>query len=222
MANITRQVFITGGSGYLGRALVPALLDRGHKVRAIVRRGSEHKIPSGCDVVSGDTLDSTTLIHEIGNADTFVHLIGVSHPSPSKAKQFLSVDLASIDAAITAAIRCNIKHFVYVSVAQPAPMMRAFVAARAEAERLLQSSGLNVTVLRPWYVLGPGHRWPYVLLPAYGLLDYLPATRMTVRRLGLVTLPQMIAALANAVDTPIAGRRIIDVPAIRLAATGIA
>ena len=41
------HVFITGATGYIGRALVPALLARGHAVRALVRPGSEGNAPAG-------------------------------------------------------------------------------------------------------------------------------------------------------------------------------
>src|SRR5438132_1152136 len=82
----------------------------------------------------------------------------------------------------------------------PAPVTRAYLAARADAERVLADSGLPHTIVRPWYVLGPGHYWPYLLLPMYWLLELLPATRESARRLGLVTLPQMVAALVDAVE----------------------
>jgi len=45
--------------------------------------------------------------------------------------------------------------------------MKAYIAVREECEEIIQESGLNATILRPWYVLGPGHRWPYMLLPMY-------------------------------------------------------
>ena len=51
-----RSVFITGGSGYLGRPLISMLLERGHDVRALVRQGSEKKLPPGCTPVFGDAL----------------------------------------------------------------------------------------------------------------------------------------------------------------------
>jgi len=51
-------------------------------------------------------------------------------------------------------------------------------------------------------VLGPGHRWPALLLPLYALFERLPATRDATRRLGLVTLEQMVSALAYAVEHP--------------------
>jgi hypothetical protein len=72
-----------------------------------------------------------------------------------------------------------------------------------------------MTILRPWYVLGPGHRWPYLLLPMYWLMERIPATRASALSLGLVTLPQMLNALVAAVERPAQGTRIVDVPAIR-------
>jgi len=89
-----------------------------------------------------------------------VHLIGVSHPNPAKADQFRSIDLASTKAAISAALAARISHFIYVSVAQPAPVMQAYVKVRAECEALIRASGLSATILSPGYVLGPGHQWP--------------------------------------------------------------
>jgi len=44
--------------------------------------------------------------------------------------------------------------FIYVSVAHPAPVMSDYIAARLEAEALLRDSGMKVTILQPWYVLG--------------------------------------------------------------------
>ena len=97
--------------------------------------------------------------------------------------------------------------------------MRAYVAARVEGEALVAATGIPATILRPWYVLGPGHRWPMFLLPLYALLRLLPATRESAERLGLVTQGQMTAALLDAVaNPPGAGMRIVDVSAIRRAA----
>jgi uncharacterized protein YbjT (DUF2867 family) len=213
---MARAVFIAGGTGYIGRSLIPLLLDRGHDVRALVRRGSERKVPAGCTVVVGDPFEAASFVGAIGPAETFIQLVGVPHPSPSKASQFRAIDLRSALASIASASEArSIDHFVYVSVAQPAPVMKAYQAARAEAEKALQASGLRHTIVRPWYVLGPGHRWPYALLPIYQLLERLPSTRESARRLGLVTLKQMVNALVHAVEHPPAASRIVDVPEIR-------
>jgi uncharacterized protein YbjT (DUF2867 family) len=168
----------------------------------------------GCEVVAGNPLDRSTFAHDIAPADTLVQLVGVPHPSPAKARQFVEIDLRSAVESIAAARLAGLAHFVYVSVAQPAPVMQAYQAARREAERVLLTSGLPHTVVRPWYVLGPGHRWPYALLPLYWLLERLPATRETAKRLGLVTIDQIVSALVGAVENP-AATRVIEVPEIR-------
>ena len=216
---MTRDVFVTGGTGYLGRPLLAQLVARGHRVRALVRQGSERKLPEGAVPVLGDVLDPDSWTAAVPPADTLVHLVGTPHPSPGKAAEFQRVDLASIRAAVAAAAAAGVGHFVYVSVAHPAPVMRDYIAVRLEGEALIEASGLPATILRPWYVLGPGHRWPHALKPFYALARLLPPTRAAAKRLGLVTRRQMVAALAAAVDRPPASLRVVDVPAIRAAGT---
>jgi nucleoside-diphosphate-sugar epimerase len=207
-------VFITGAGGFMGSRLSAEFLRRGHTVRGLVRRGPA---PAGCETVIGNALDSGTWADRIQGCDTFVHLVGVAHPSPAKAAQFRSIDLAGARVAIAAAEATGVAHFVYVSVAHPAPVMREYIAARTETEAVLRASGLNATILRPWYVLGPGRWWPLMLLPAYWLMEAIPTTRAGARRLGLVRWQQMIAAMANAVDRPPQGVRVLEVPDIRRA-----
>ena len=108
------------------------------------------------------------------------------------------------------------RHFVYVSVAHPAPIMHEYIAARTEAERAIGEAGLSATILRPWYVLGPGRRWPIALKPIYALMEAIPSTRDSARRLGLVTAGQMIAAMLQAVERPANGVRVVEVPEIRV------
>ena len=93
--------------------------------------------------------------------------------------------------------------------------MKEYIAVRAEGESLLHSSGLNATIVRPWYVLGPGHKWPALLLPVYWVYERLPGMRESARRLGLITLDQMLETLVSAVENPVRGIRIMEVPEIR-------
>jgi uncharacterized protein YbjT (DUF2867 family) len=213
----SRRVFITGGTGYIGTALIPVLLERGHRVRVLVRAGANAKLPAECEVVSGNALDANTYRQLIRPADTFIHLVGVPHPSPAKAAEFRAIDLVSAREAISACAELGMHHFIYLSVAHPAPMMKDYIAVRVECEQMLHDQQLNATILRPWYVLGPGHRWPYALLPFYKVCEWLPFTRATALRLGLVTLHQIILALVEAVESPVQGARLVGVPEIRSA-----
>jgi uncharacterized protein YbjT (DUF2867 family) len=208
------SVFIAGSTGYLGTRLAKALLDRGFEVRALVRKGSENKVPEGCSVVTGDALNPATYQDSI-DSETFVHMVGVSNPSPAKAKLFRSIDLPAALASIEAAKFANVNHFVYLSVAHPAPVMKAYIETRMEVEKRIEESGLNATFVRPWYVLGPSHRWAYALIPIYKICELIPATREGALRCGLVTLKQMIAALVYTVENPATGIRIVNVQDIR-------
>jgi uncharacterized protein YbjT (DUF2867 family) len=91
----SRRVFITGGTGYIGSSLIPILIERGHRVRVLVRPGSKAKLPAACEVVSGNALDANTYRQLIRPSDTFIHLVGVPHPSPAKAAEFRAVDVES-------------------------------------------------------------------------------------------------------------------------------
>src|SRR6266513_1161546 len=64
-----------------------------------------------------------------------------------------------------------------VSVAHPAPTMKAYIEVRTRCEELIRTSGLHATILRPWYVLGPGHYWSYLLKPFYWMARQIPASR---------------------------------------------
>jgi uncharacterized protein YbjT (DUF2867 family) len=212
-----RDVLVTGGTGYIGRRLIAALLERGHRVRALVRPESAAKLPAGATPVMGDALDASSVLVALRQGDVLVHLVGTPHPSPSKAEEFKKVDLASIRASVRAAARAGVSQLVYLSVAQPAPVMEAYLTVRAEGERLIGGAGLTATVLRPWYVLGPGHLWPIVLVPLYALARLVPSLRESAERLGLVSISEMVGALVLAIEhpPPPATVRVLDVPAIR-------
>ena len=209
-------VFVTGGTGYIGRPLIGALCSRGYSVHALVRRESRSRLPEGAIPVIGNALDAATFASAIPHGATIVHLVGTPHPNPSKAAEFEAVDLASIRATTAGAVRAAARHLVYISVAHPAPIMQAYIAVRVQGEALVESTGIPATILRPWYVLGPGHRWPYALVPMYAVLRAVPATRAGAARLGLLTLRQMVTALVQVVgDPPRAGVRVLEVPEIR-------
>lgn len=191
--------------------MIARLLERGHTVSALARQGSEHKLPKGTGVVIGDPLHCETFDSYVPPAHTFVHLVGITKPAPWKGAQFRAIDQVSLEQSLAAAKSFGVKHFVYVSVAHPAPVMRAYIDVRMECERQIRDSGIEASILRPWYILGPGRNWPLLLKPVYWLFGQINAK--TAERLGLVTLDDMLGALVWSIEHP--GPRILDVPAIR-------
>ena len=198
------NIFITGGTGYIGSRLIKALVKNGnYQISALVRNGSQRKLPAGCNAIIGDALNAGTYIHSIKPATTFIHLVGVAHPSPAKKEQFYKIDLVSAQQAAIAAKAAGIEHFIYLSIAQyPTSIMKDYQEVRAEGEKLLLNTGIKSSFIRPWYVLGPGHWWPLLLKPFYLLAKLFPALKEKAEKLDTVTIQQMIQTLQSAIEYP--------------------
>jgi len=209
------NVFLTGATGYIGSRVASALVERGHIVRALIRPGSEKRLPDGARPILGNALAAATFARHVAPSDTFIQLVGVAHPSPAKAEEFRQVDLVSVRESVLAVANSTIRHFLYLSVAHPAPAMKAYVAVREEGEQLVRESGIPATFVRPWYVLGPGHWWPYAILPLYWLWGAFPSQRDSARRLYPVKLAQVVKAIVDSVEQPPDGVRVIEAPEMR-------
>lgn len=209
------KIFISGATGYIGTHLIPVLLKRKHEIFALVRKGSEDKAPKDTKIILGNALDYRTFKNKFNSCDTFVQLIGVKHPAPWKKDMFNDIDLKSVKESLKALKNSKIRHYVYVSVAHPAPIMKHFVEVRQEAEKLIGGNVRNATFLRPLYVLGPGHRWPYLILPFYKIFEKIEKTGEIAKRLGFVNINQMTDALVYAIENPAKSKRVFDVEKIK-------
>lgn len=212
------NIFITGGTGYIGRRLIKALQQEGnYHIKALVRKQSAHKLPAGCEAITGNALDATSYQDKIPDRAVFIHLVGVPHPSPRKKESFREIDGVSVREAAIASSHAHVKHFVYVSVSQyPSNLMKDYQLVRGLGERLLKNTGIPCSFIRPWYVLGPGHWWPLVMSPFYWLAALFPPTREIAREQGLVTIDQMIATMVYAVKNAPATTTVYTVPDIKL------
>src|SRR6266496_1920460 len=78
-----KQIFITGGTGYMGSRLIKMLLEKNYSVKAIVRNGSENKLPKGCDYIIANPFDAKSFAKEI--PATFIrpwYVVGPGHYWP--------------------------------------------------------------------------------------------------------------------------------------------
>ncbi len=72
-------VVVTGGTGFIGRHVLPLLLERGHQVRALARTGSEAKLVDEVEPVRGDVTDPAAIEKLVRGAEIVIHLAGVAH-----------------------------------------------------------------------------------------------------------------------------------------------
>ena len=211
-----KQVFITGSTGYIGNRLIKLLLQKGHRVIALTRNGSESKVPAGAEMIVANPFDATSFQQLIPKDAVFVQLLGVSHPSPKKAKQFQEIDLRSVKASVDAAVNACVSHFIYVSVAMsPSKLLKAYQDVRRQGEEYCKSKNLNCSFIRPWSVLGPGHWWPVILYPFYGIAELIPSWKKQARAKALVTIKQMITTLLVTVESAPVPMLIMEIKNIR-------
>ena len=209
-------VFITGGTGYMGTRLIKRLLTKQFEVIALVRKGSEHKVPAGAKAITGDPFDAASFQQYIPTGSVFVQLLRVAHPSPKKATQFREIDLRSVKASADAAAASGVSHFIYVSVSMaPSSLMYAYQSVRKEGEEYCLGKKINCTFIRPWYVIGPGHWWPLLLLPVYGIAELIPSWRKKARSMALVSIKQMLNTLEKAITTEPQQLNIYEIKNIR-------
>ena len=214
---MSKRIFITGGTGYLGRRLITRLVRSGYHVKALTRKGSESRLPQGCIPIISDPFNANAFGPSIDEGSTFIQLLGVSHPGPSKKDLFDKIDFVSASASVAAAKQAKCSHFIYVSVAQtPTSIMYDYQQCRAKCEKLINESSLKASIIRPWYIIGPGHYWPLLLLPLFKLLEIVPATSKKAQALRLVSLRQMLDMLCYTVENPPEKQQVFEIQDIRM------
>lgn len=164
---------LTGASGFVGQAVLDELATRNLPAQALVRRATDHE-HARVEWVMGDLHQPQALDRLVAGTRAVIHVAGLTNtPDPA---EFARANVEGTANLVSAASRAGVKRFVFVSsLAAREPRLSAYGASKAEAEALVEASGLEWTIVRPPAVYGPRDR------------DMLDLFRCA--RLGLVPLP---------------------------------
>jgi len=141
---VTSTVLVTGGTGTLGRLVVPLLRDAGCHVRVLSRHN--HESADGVEYLTGDLASGEGRDAAVDGVGTIVHCAGSAKGDEDKARKL-----------VQAASRAGTQHLVYISVvgAERIPVvsgvdrtMFGYFAAKRGAEKVVADSGLPWTTLR--------------------------------------------------------------------------
>ena len=172
------KVLVTGGTGFLGQALLPALLDAGHQLRALVRSPTAAALIEG-ETAMGDVLDPLSLAVAMEGCEAVVHAAGTVSHSAEEADRTWRVHVQGTQAVIEAARVARVRRLIFLSSSGTVAVREAagppvdeeggdvlpliarwpYYRAKRFAEDLALSAngeGMEVLSLNPSLLLGPG------------------------------------------------------------------
>ena len=176
-----KTIFLTGGSGFVGRAVIDALLAGGYRVRALTR--ATPIVRDGVESVRGDLFDDAGLDAGMQGCGAAIHLVGIIREDPAAGATFERVHHEGTRRVVEAAKRNGISRLVHMSaLGARADSASDYARTKAAAESAVRESGLAFTIFRPSVILGPGGEFarmlegwsrgtatPYFFMPYFGV-----------------------------------------------------
>ncbi|MGN6270580.1 MAG: NAD-dependent epimerase/dehydratase family protein [Sphingomonas sp.] len=185
---------ITGGTGFVGGTLINLARADGHQVRALTRRPQpEHQ---GVTWIAGALDQPEALAELVAGADAVIHVAGVVN-APDRAG-FAAGNIGGTKAIVDAATAAGVRRFVHVSsLAAREPQLSDYGWSKAEAERVVEGSGLEWAMVRPPAIYGPGDMEMRDLfrMAKLGFIFTPPAGRLSV--IEVSDLGRLLLALAQ-------------------------
>jgi uncharacterized protein YbjT (DUF2867 family) len=149
------RVALIGGTGFVGGYLVDALLDAGHEVSLLVRRGSEDKVHAEVwRTISGDISDESAIEAAVAGCDAVIYCVGILRESPGQGITFESLQFDGVVHACDAATKNGIRRFLLMSANGAKVPGTPYQETKKRAEDYVLSSGLAATVFRPSVIFG--------------------------------------------------------------------
>ena len=156
---MSRTIAITGATGFAGRHALAEFVRRGYRMRALVRRPENARLPADVEAIRGDLADQAALQRLVSGADAVVHLAGAL--TAFGPEGYFSVNERGTEALVQAALAAGTGRFVHVSsLSARQPQLSLYGASKRAGEEavLRHAAALNAIIIRPPAVYGPGDR----------------------------------------------------------------
>lgn len=203
------RIAVAGGSGFLGRHVVEALREAGHEVRVLARRvtpsmdreGVEHR---AIDVGAGPWSQEV-----LAGCEAVVNLVGIK--AQRGGDDFERAHVGAVEHLVAACRAAEIERLVHVSVAQVEDATGAYAVTKRQGEAAVRDSGLQVTVLRPGLIYGPGDDALRNLIRMIRLAPLVPVPRGATGPLPAIDVRDVATAVVEALRRPATVGASIDV-----------
>ena len=153
---MSRRVFVTGGTGFVGSAVLDELTRRQFEISVLVRRSNSLAAGPMVRPVVGELSDRDALNRGMQDCQAVIHLVGIIMEKPSKGITFEHIHVGGTRAVVEAAVRNGIQRYIHMSaLGAREDAASAYHRTKYAAEQYVRASGLEWTILRPSLIHGP-------------------------------------------------------------------
>ena len=193
------NVLVTGATGFVGQRLVPALVDAGHDVSALVRDRDGYDPPDGVTVFEGDVLEAEGLDDALADIDVAYYLIHAM----GGGSGFEERDRRGARNFTQAADRAGVDRVVYLSgLGVDGDDLSEHLRSRREVEAVLGRGSVDLTVLRAAIIVGHGSASFRIVRQLSSRLPAMITPRWVSTRVQPIAIADVIAYLVGVLEAP--------------------
>ena len=199
------KVFITGGTGFVGSAVLKQLVEAGHEVRALVRPGSEGKlaVQAGFEIVPGDATEPGTLEGALEGCGAVIHLVGIIREFPSRGITFERLHVEGTRNILAAAQAQGVTRYLHMSSNGSGPSgTTAYHGTKWAADQAVRGSDRAWTIFRPSLIFGKGGEFVTMLADLIRKMPVVPVIGDGRYRMQPVAVAQVAESFVRALEMP--------------------
>ncbi|WKL49671.1 SDR family oxidoreductase [Flavobacterium pectinovorum] len=151
------KILLTGATGYIGKRLLPILIEQGHDVICVVRDKNRfyypEKFEKNCQVIEVDFLNPETLVNIPNDIDAAYYLI---HSMSGSASNYNELESISANYFLERINNTNVKQIIYLSGIVNDKSLSKHLSSRKAVEEILMAGSISTTTLRAGIIVGSG------------------------------------------------------------------
>jgi len=193
------HVLVTGATGFIGGRLVPALLDAGHEVRALVRDAARYDAPDGVEVAEGDLLEPGSFEDALAGVDAAYYLVHSMRAGADYAER----DRRAARNFAAAASEAGVARVVYLGgLGEERDHLSEHLRSRREVEHVLGEGDYDLTTLRAAVIVGKGSASFEMIRQLAKRLPVMVTPEWVHTRCQPIAVGDVVAYLVGVLDAP--------------------